>query len=520
MFRFKISAVHVVLVLGFLGAAHYLVRTNVVTEFELDAETSLRRAATIAEQSKRLDHFALHEKAQMLASDPKTFKYMTLEERPDLYSYLKNEKYSGISASKISEKLGEERRKRKQKKGKEFELTAEDVRHLAVHERLLVGKYRFKNWKKKSSDQRNIATGMLDHRPVRPDMVMALDSEGVGIAALGQDRYSWFGEKVKGDHLKTVEYVISNAAHNPQIDIPKRDLWQWSWRSGDDPSLYQVVLAPIRPTLAEKPAGVIVVGYSIDDGTAAKSQRLLAGVTTREGRAQGADARDLRAAPEVAYFHGQSIVGSTFSTGIVSNLEGRLFDKNDESNQGKLDILDEDRPEKEIRLTIDGDPYMAFVRFFPEEFDVDKPSGMIILSNLKEAKAPALGTLRSLNWIALGLGLLGIILMLLLYHRFIRPLANIEETIGEILSGDEDAEFVLSGEHEVFSSLAQGLNLMSAYLRGEPMPEDEEELEGWGDLAAGGEEPGAGGEGGGESPTVEGVGFMDQQGGSDDEEEG
>ena len=62
-----------------------------------------------------------------------------------------------------------------------------------------------------------------------------------------------------------------------------------------------------------------------------------------------------------------------------------------------------------------------------------------------------------------------------------RPIAKLEDGVTEILAGNKDFEFDVDDD-SVFASLAQGLNLMSAYLQGKPMPDDAEDLGGWGEL--------------------------------------
>ncbi|MFB6373288.1 MAG: hypothetical protein ABEN55_09285 [Bradymonadaceae bacterium] len=109
--------------------------------------------------------------------------------------------------------------------------------------------------------------------------------------------------------------------------------------------------------------------------------------------------------------------------------------------------------------------------------------------------------------------------MLFFYYRFIKPASEIEETIGEILNGNKEAEFVVSRNSGIFENLAQGLNLMSAYLQGKPMPDEEAELEGWGEMV--GDGPDVGGDdsgGGGGSPDVQGVQMPGMGPGGDDDD--
>ena len=503
MFRVNISLTHVLSVLVLVGTTHLLVRDNCVSDQNLEnklrtqAEVSLRRAAVTAEQAKQIDQAAL-------AEDLKIYRYMTLQARPDLYKFLKKEKYSDISDSNIKKKLGEAR-----KQQDDFELSAEDIRHLAVYERLLVGKYRFDNWRKSTQGKRNVDRGLLSRQPIQPDLVMALDSNGIGVAALGQDRYSWFGRDVAETHSGVIS-TIEDANSDPQLNVPRTEVWEWSWGEGDDRSLYQVAIAPIRPSKQDDPAGAIVVGYSIDDGTAEKNQRLFSGVTTAKNNTN-ADAQS-GATPQVAFFRGSNLHASTVSTERESALEGAFFDG--------LNILKDDKPEQLVEFQVQDQSYIAFVRFFPGQFDVDKPAGFVIFTDVDDVTAPAETIMSTMYWSGGIVLVMGLLVLLLLYYRFMKPLASIEETISEILDGNKDATFVLAGDHPIFSELAEKLNRMSAYLQGKPMPDDEmDEDWGWGDDLDGDHEAETDPEAT-ESPDVHGVGLDMARGDdtADDEE--
>jgi hypothetical protein len=493
MFRLKIVSTYVIGVLLLAGVSHFYLTGTLVPEMEDGAETSIRRAAVIAEQTKRMDHFALAEKAEALADDPELYRRMRLDKNKDLLKRLREEYAGGGEA--IQKKLGEEKAAKRRTEDDTFKLTYNDVRHLAVHERLLVDKYRYRDERMpKAEGRRNMELDLLHRKPVRPDLVMALDRDGVGVAALGETRYSWFGRDVAKDHGALLSVV-----QNPNETQYQFDVWRWSWKSGDDPSLYQVAIAPIRSSVADEPAGVIVMGYSIDDGTARDSQRLLSGITVDDDAAPGVDVDDLPHTPELAYFYGGQIYGSTFDTKSEEKLRQVLFEQRG--------ITQSDDPEQRLLLEYKETTYQAFVRFFPGQFDVDNPTGFVIMSNLDKAKQPVYAVSTNIWYTAAGIALLGLLLLLMFYQQFIKPIEEIEESIGDVLSGNKDASFVLSSEGSIFNSLAQGLNLMSAYLQGKPMPDEEAELEGWGELVDdnGNNAGSSGGGSGGDSPDVQGV---------------
>ncbi len=500
MFRLKISLTHVVIVALLVGAIHFLVGSNITGDVEKRAESSLRRAAVIAEQTKRFDHFALQEKGRMVAEDTDTHEFLTLE-REKLLEEI-NDENPAILETDVGKKLGEEEQKDVEEGGGE-ELSTKDLRHLAVDFRLRVAKHRFENIKKNTSESvRNLDLDLRSRRPVRPDMVMALNGSGVGVAALGRDRYHWGSSSMSPNVAKDYP-VVQEVLDNPEAG-PRLDVWSWSWGPADDPSLYQVAVVPIRsgrPTQQSKAAGVAVVGYTIHDGAAEEIQRLVGGVTTEEGKqTEFVESSDLEAAPDVAFFHGTRIHSSTLGSNRREQLQSQLF--------GETNFLSEDNfdPERKLTFELYGSPYISFVRFLPNQRNAEHKTGVLVTANMAEVRAPVRTVLSQFNVVALVLGLIGVGLMEFFYYQFIRPAGQLEETIAEILSGNKDAEFFVARDDEVFSSLAQGLNLMSAYLQGKPMPDDEAELEGWGDLVDGPGEDGSGGGDGGEgTPDVQGV---------------
>lgn len=507
MFRLKISLTHVLLVALVAATAHIMVSSTVGSQLDQNAEVSLRRATVIAEQTKRMDHFALRRKSELFASNEDLYKYMTLEDRPALYQQLKADVSADLNKGDLPAKEKEKAEKAAEDNDdKEYVLTPEYIRHEMVHQTLNAGSIRLDRLANKDDVQkaRNIELPLLQRRPVKPELIMALDGRGVGVAALGKDLRSWYGENIAEKYPIVMEVLEGNSGG--QLDI-----WRWSWNEGDDPASYMVSIVPIKRWQHEKPAGVVITGYQIHDGTAEDIRSLVAGVTTQEDTAtETVEQEDIESAPEVAFFHGGRIISSTMDTNSQQSLSELLF--NDEK------FLAEDKPEQLIDVDFQEEPHYAFVRFFPGQFNTDKKAGVVVMSNRAEAKAPVSSVVETVYLVALAAILIGVVLFLFFYQAFIKPVAEIEETIGEILTGNKDAEFVLSGgKHGVFSSLAQGLNLMSAYLQGKPMP-DEEELEGWGDLI---QETSAGGQGddseggGGGGPSIQGV-QMPGRGGSDD----
>ncbi|QDG54180.1 hypothetical protein FIV42_26590 [Persicimonas caeni] len=444
MFRAKITLTFVILTSLLLGGVYLIMTGSIASSFEQDAEIAVRRAATIEEQSMRLDEFALIEKAEFTAVDKQLYRRMLLEEDPQFLEQLEA-KYPQAN-------------------------NAVDVRHLAVYdEPLTVDKIRLQDVAKTSSGKRNLNLGLYERRPALPDLFLIIDQNGKGVAALGKDNYKWYGDNVAEKYPIILEAIKDNET--------KTTMWTWSWSESDDANFYRVAIVPIRPDPSKPAAGVVVTGNPIGDGVAKRTQRLMAGITTKGDDIDTVDRADLEAAPAVAFFHGERIVGSTFSTPQEDSLKQSAFKD--------AKILESDNPEQLLELEVDGEPYVGVVRYFTGEFeqpDKANKSGFIVLSSLQYATKPV-GLAMTNIWLLGGAILLvGLIALLFFIQKFVKPAETIEQGIGEILAGNKDYVFELRDEHPIFTSIVQGLNLMSAYLQGKPMPDDAEKLEGWGEL--------------------------------------
>jgi hypothetical protein len=478
MFRTKITLTFVILVAALAATGYLILDGRITTAIKTDAESSLRRAATIEEQAIRLDEMALLEKARVTARNDKLVRYMELDqpEKQELYEKLKA-KYDQAN-------------------------TPDEVRHLAVYnEPLTTERIRLEDVVENIEGKRNLDLSAYERRPVLPDMFMILDADGVGVAALGKDRYSWFGDNVAKQFPEVLEVVDTNRAQTA--------VWDWSWGASDESELYRVAIVPIRETDDQKPAGVVVAGNIIDDEVAHRSQRLMAGITAPPSEAEDLTEQKVPRMPQVAFFQGSTLRGSTFSSTEEGALSSQLFDKQK--------ILESDDPEEMISVTVNGRPYRAVVRFLTGEFENAKdPAGFVVLTNLSEALSPVDKATETLLMATGGVLAMGIILLIFFVFQFIRPAAKIEEGITEILAGNKDYEFDVDQGNPVFSSIAQGLNLMSAYLQGKPMPDDVDDLGGWGELVG---DVDTGGGGGGDK-EVHGVQMPGMGGGkssSDDE---
>ena len=458
---------------------------------EQDAEESLRRAATIAEQERLIEESSMIAKARFVAGGE------------DLYEAIKAD-YSDAAASPEE---GEEGAEEGEGAGGAGELTEEQrqqishAQHLKVHERLLRYEKEFELYAKgpgKDKDQMDLP--LRWRRPIKPDLFFAVDAEGRGLAALGKDLFKWYGDDISQDYQLLSEVLV------------KKDVRTALWRFSFDPSvkeenrpLYLVALAPIRPNRGADPAGVVVIGSLVNDGAAERAQDLIAGIAGQDLE-EAEQKRVMASAPALAFYHKGNIVGSTFDSADQKELFTKLI------KEGKL--LEQDATEKVGEVQIGEDDYIARARTLPGRSDAKVQSGILVLSNVTHATEPLEEPGMYTILVAVMVALLGAVVLLVLIQLYMKPLADIESGVQEIVSGDKDYEFSYRGSNKIAQGLAHQLNLMSAYLQGKPMPDDDNAGGAWDDMNGGGSQ---------KPSQVQGVSMDDLMGGgkkSDDDDKG
>ncbi len=312
-------------------------------------------------------------------------------------------------------------------------------RHIGVHDQLLKWKFIFEDLEKSHAKTRNVELGLNERRPFKPELVFVTDDTGNGVAALGTDVYSWYNVQVNETHPTLLSAK----------DRPIKDIWRWSWddSTGGDP--YHVGVAPIKKDGST--IGYAVVGTPVSDGRAKEVSKSMGGV-------------------DVAYFHKGKVVASTLTPEDQEALAAGLF-----SGGQKV------RTTPPTQVKVRDANYMAAVRVLSANA-TPGAGGFVVLSNMDTALeqvsrirryVPVFGLL-TLVVIA------GIVFTIL--YLFLKPLEELDQGIQEVIAGNKDYSFRVSGSDPTHLAMAQSLNLMSAYLQGKKAPDEEDELGGWGDL--------------------------------------
>lgn len=329
----------------------------------------------------------------------------------------------------------------------EYNEPVEYERHLGVYNKgLLRWKYAFENLQKAGDKKRAVESDLHERPPYMPELVFVTDDKGVSVAALGTNKYDWYKIDIARQHPALMSVADGT---------PRKDIWMWKWNEGDTVAPYHVGLAPVME--GEKMLGTVVVGSLISDGSARMASDAIGG-------------------QDVAYFVGDRVVASTMSRD--EELSAALF-------QGASPIGEGNEPPV-FSLKVGQDEYLAAVRYFLQNADSKAPkAGFLVLVPV----TARLGAVQQARTSILVCGVLLLILLLAsvlwIVRNFIKPLEEIDQGIQEVIAGNKDYTFQVSGSSTFSSEMAQSLNLMSAYLQGKRMPDEEEEAGDWSDFFVG-----------------------------------
>lgn len=468
MLRLKIILTFILSILLVTLVAYFAHRGALSSAIEQDAEESLRRAATVAELERRLAEAALVDKAMYVGSAPDLHEAI-------LADYSTKENPDGEEPLEVAPDL------------------ARHERHLKVHERLDRYRIEFEQYYKSGpgKEMRQLDVPLQWLKPERPDLFFAVDKSGVGLAAIGKDLLKWYG-----DDVSKAQILVSEALTKNEV---RTGLMTWTFDPKTDPKgqLYLVAVSPISINRTQDPVGAVVVGSLISDGTAKRVKEMMAGVY-EQGLEQSESSRVMLSAPEIAYFYEDSVVGSTFDTSTQKQLAQMLF--KDQK------VLEQAQTDKVTEVELADTNYIVRVREMPGMSDLKARAGIIALANLDYAQKPVNAPGTTTLIVGVMVALLGTIIMLIFIQLFLRPLEKIETSIQEVAAGNRDLVFDYRGDNKLAQGIAHQLNLMSAFLQGKPMHDDEESGGGWGEMAGGA--PGTGGP----NPQVKGVNMSDLMG--------
>jgi hypothetical protein len=463
MFRAVFVAI-VALTLSITVVASYTThQSNARESIEAGVSQSLRGAATLAVLERDTEVASARAKATFVSADDGLAEAITK-------SYL----------AELPEAEGDTAKDRAAKAAHE--------RHIKVHERLLSYEKRFELYGKgEGKGKRDLELPLRYRGNTQPDLFFAVDSSGVGLAALGKDLFDWYGEDLSGEYPEIAKAMTSKSVQTA--------VWEFGFaKQGGEKSLYTVAVSPVFKGGEGEAVGAIVVGNLFNKGVAVSTRDYVAGVdgfveihgrdgSPSEDEAVAAERRGVEAAladaPHVAFVRSGAIIASSMDPATEKATAARLADTIKDGAPGELVRLED--PEGEApTLLVRG-------QALPRRKDDGTNTGVIVIRDLSAALAPMEEPARqSLIWFVLSL-ILGTVGVLAVFQIFLKPVGDVEAGVQEIIAGNKDYTFQAPNWHKTASSLAQQLNLMSAFLQGKPMPDDDGVAgSNWGDFGGGG----------------------------------
>lgn len=409
MLRIKICAMLTLIVVMVMTAVYMLLPQSLEDDVRSQARARLGMAAISMERYERLNDFGVKAKATRIAA------------------------FRGLQSSLTAEY------------GDPYEYQ----RHLGVHDKgLLRWKFAFENLAKDAAQGTRAVDAPLHERPpYTPEMVFVTDEKGVGVAALGTNKYDWYKDDVASRHPDVLSV---------KDGVPREGVWffRWSQKEGESANWYHVGMAPVMQG-PEKLLGVVVVGSLIADGSAQTASETIGGA-------------------DVAYFHDGKIFASTLENDEA--LSRAVFNSKDSKLTGGATPAP-------FTVQHDGNEYLVAVRYFNSARGAEKPTGFVVLTNM----TAELGTVQKIKTSIFVVGpiilivLLGAVLIVI--RSFVKAFEDIDQGIQEVIAGNKDYVFEVSGNHAFQEEMAQSLNLMSAFLQGKRMPDEEDDevsSSGWG----------------------------------------
>lgn len=406
MFRIKITAMLTLVILMVMTITNIFLPKMLAEDANQKARASLQLAAQSMARAERLNGFSVVARAQEIAAFP-GLKTSLTDEYEEPYDY---------------------------------------NRHLGVYNKgLLRWQYVFSDIKERREGQPAVAAPLRERPPYTPDLFFVADDKGIGVAALGPNKYEWYKGNVAKQHPTLMSVADGQA---------RQDIWFWRWDDSDKGSFYQVGIAPVMQG-PEKMLGVVVLGRQISPDAAREASAHLGG-------------------HGVAFFADDRIIASTFNKAedeaiVAATLKADGVSLSDDA----------------IPVTIKKRQHLARVSKFYNQTNPKQRTGFIVLHNVS-ADMKLVRSIESGILIG-GLSILILLLVsvLVVIRSFVKPFEEIDQGIQEVLAGNKDYLFPVHDGMPFQASIAQSLNLMSAYLQGKRMPDEDDDAEAWGDFLVG-----------------------------------
>ena len=313
-------------------------------------------------------------------------------------------------------------------------------RHLDAHNYLMVWQEKFKD---EEADLRNIPVLHRDlvtmHAGI-PELFFVVDNQGKGVARIGVNTYEWWGHDLAGGENS---YSVLK-----QVESGKTLMDMWIW----DGKLFHVAVAPIKDAWGSY-LGAVVMGFPINQD-----------ISTRYA--------DIIGDCKLMFFHNGEIYASSLSSSETKVVDNEFLKW--------LISREESEPKERKEISLSNENYLAIGGHFIGNVGNVK-SGYILLLPMAKYQKPFSALGAGIPLVGIVILIIALVVVFMIIRNFLRPLEELDLGIQEILAGNKEYIFPVKPSHPFQAEMAYSLNLMSAYLQGKPLPDDDEE-EGWDDF--------------------------------------
>lgn len=285
--------------------------------------------------------------------------------------------------------------------------------------------------------------------PILPSLLIVADAQGVVVGRAIGDTEDWWGEGVQ--NLSAFYTSADRGTDFAAIG------WQEEGRGSESQTLTLVGISPIGQGTGSRSAlGVVLVGFPLNDDVAKDKQSVLSNVSfayTLDDTIAGTDLGDSEQ---------RALLGATY-TALFGNAEMSFVEyNNDENTRNQLFVAESSNGR-----------YVVARGSLPPGHSGAQEAGFLVAANLTESTA-------IMRRVAVGLPLLGIImlaiglvLIIMIVRNFLSPLIKVDQGIQQVIMGNTDYVWDVNSKNPFTTEMAHALNVMSAFLQGKPLPDDD-----------------------------------------------
>lgn len=292
-----------------------------------------------------------------------------------------------------------------------------------------------------------------------PSLLIVATLEGTVVARVIGDVEDVYGARTF--NLRDYYAVVDVCAESSTTQF---DVIGWLESVEQTPEATIVAAAPIYAWGpaggAEQAVGVVLVGFPLDDHVADESDAALGDLSL------------------LYTFDGTIVGNSGLHNEIERDLSESSFLISDDISPMGFSQFTLEAP-VEIPYSGEGlkDRYVVGRGEFSTVRAGDSPAGFVVVGRLSNAHEPLQGVTVHLLLIGILMLLVGGSLIFIIIRNFLAPLAKIDHGIQQVITGKRDFVWEVDSKNPYHAEMAHALNVMSAFLQGKPLPDEEETKE-------------------------------------------